>query len=480
MNGLSESNESKDIKKNDEIKKLIIILCALLGLIVIVFLPAPPGLSIQGKNTLGLTVFFLVLLIARPVSMPVICLMLLGAMPLLRITEKFEYALKGFSNPVPYFCIASMCLSCAFVTVPLSNRFLKFLLTHFAKSTKSLILSIMICESLVATVISSVPSTAVFVAISLSILQTINDEKKRKSIGRAMILGNIFSNIIGGIATPAGSSLNMLTISILRDLTGKNISFVQWTSVGLPMVIVLVPFAWFLIIKIFKPADLGKEDIEVCINMLQPPQKIARNEILFMIIFGSAIILWILSSWVRVIDISVVAVIAASLCFLPGLNIISTKDFATMAKWDVFFIQGTALTMGSCMINNGVDKWLSDIVFGKFPELPMFALIASCAFFVFAMLLVIPVAPAMIAIFAPQYIAIAGQQNISPVILMLVLALCAKNCFLLPLDTVPIMGLQTGYFTIPEIMKPASILQLSIIFLLSLWIPVICRVVGLL
>ena len=461
-----------------DLKKLLVIGIALLVLITVAFLPTPSGLSEQGKNTIGLTVFFLILLIKRPVSMPVICFMLLGAMPLLRITEKFEFALKGFSNPVPYFCIASMCLSCAFVTVPLSNRFLRFLLTHFAKSTKSLILNIMICESIVATVISSVPSTAVFIAISLSILQTIDDEAKRKSIGRALILGNVFSNIIGGIATPAGSSLNMLTISILRDFTGNNVTFVQWTAVGLPLVIILIPVAWFLIIKIFKPAELNKEDIQSCIDKIQPPKKIARNEIAFMIIFGSAIVLWILSSWIRAIDITVVAIICASVCFLPGLNIISAKDFGEIARWDVFFIQGTALTIGACMQSNGVDKWLADIFFGKLPILPVFALIALCAVFVFVMLVLIPVAPAIISIFAAQFIAIAGLQGVSPVILVLVLAMCAKNCFLLPLDTVPIMGLQTGYFTIPEIMKPASLLQILIVILLSAWIPVICRVTG--
>ena len=475
-----------DDTKTIRLKKFLVIACAAVVLIAAVCLPAPPGLSAQGKNIIGLTVFFLILLIARPAPLPVVCLTLIAVMPFVFMREtagagvkpEIAGALAGFTNSVPYFTIASFALSYAFISVPLSNRILRFLLTRFAKSTETMILSMMICGAAVSSVISNIPATAIFIALSSSILKTVADEEHRKKLGRTLIIGVVYSGMIGGMMTPAGSSLNMLAIGLLREAKGITITFAQWMIVCVPLVIVLIPAAWFIILRLHKPPKLSGEALGSCARSIEVPEKMAFNELIFIIIFGLTIILWILSSWIPFLDVTMTAIVSACICFLPGLNILYGKKFEEFAKWDVFFVQGTSLSLGFAMIATGADKWFAGLFLSALPSMPVFILISACAAFVFFMLLLIPIAPAMISVFSVQFISLAVSQDISPIVLIFVLTLCTANCYLLPLDSVPLLGLETGYFSVPQMMKSSALLQLLIVCLLSLWLPVICRAIG--
>jgi len=56
---------------------------------------------------------------------------------------------------------------------------------------------------------------------------------------------------------------------------------------------------------------------------------------------------------------------------------------------------------------------------------------------------------------------------------MLTAALCAGNCYLLPLDTVPLITYSKGYYSMTEMMKSTFLLQISMIILCSVWLPLL-------
>ena len=65
----------------------------------------------------------------------------------------------------------------------------------------------------------------------------------------------------GGMATPAGSSNNILAMGLVEQLTGQSISFLQWSVVGLPLAILLTPVSWFFITAILKPEPIKETDL---------------------------------------------------------------------------------------------------------------------------------------------------------------------------------------------------------------------------
>ncbi|MDR3160897.1 MAG: hypothetical protein LBU28_04710 [Spirochaetaceae bacterium] len=52
------------------------------------------------------------------------------------------------------------------------------------------------------------------------------------------------------------------------------------------------------------------------------------------------------------------------------------------------------------------------------------------------------------------------------------------NCYLIPLDTVPMLTYSAGYYSMTDMMKSTLPLQIGIIIIMSLWIPFIGAILG--
>ena len=55
------------------------------------------------------------------------------------------------------------------------------------------------------------------------------------------------------VGTPAGTGVNPIALSYLRELAGLEITFVQWMMLGVPAVLMMLPLGWFVLLKVFPP-----------------------------------------------------------------------------------------------------------------------------------------------------------------------------------------------------------------------------------
>lgn len=337
-------------------------------------IPMPADLSRTGLVTIGMLLAFLLLLIFEVFPMVVTCFLFLGLMPLLKVVPTFSAALSGFANQVVFFILASFGIAAAFTEIPLSKRILKALMKTFGKDVKSVLFAVMLCAALLSSVVSNVPTCAIFMAIGLNFLQVYDDPEERRRTGRAFMIGIPVASMIGGMMTPAGSSINLLAIGLLEEFTGTTISFVQWMCAGIPLTVFALPVAWLLVVKVYRPAELGKGMVRRFAEELDVPQRITPKE-------------------------------------------------------------------------------------GK-------------------VLVIIPVAPSLVTIMVPPLVALAAGASVAPALVILACALCACNCYLLPLDTVTLLTYGTGYYSMTDMAKSTLPLQIWIVVIVSLWLPVVGKLFG--
>jgi sodium-dependent dicarboxylate transporter 2/3/5 len=459
-------------------KKSILGICAaLVVLLIFLFIPGTETLPAAGIRTIGMLLAFLILLITEALPMMLTCLVFLTLMPVLKVTPNFSAALTGFSNQVVFFILASFGIAAAFTTIPLSKRLLVALLTVFGKNVKSMIFALMMCAALISSVVSNVPTCAIFMAVSLSFLELYANPEEKKKTGRALMIAIPVSSMLGGMMTPAGSSINLLTITLLEQHTGKTITFVQWMTAGIPLTVILLPIAWKLICLVYRPVEIESQTVKTFIKNLDIPPKITLPEIKTLIITAIMLTLWILSSWFRGINVMVVALGGCCLFCLPGIRVLKFNDFLEHTSWPSFFLVGTVLSLGSAMVSNKVSGWLISLI----PEMSLAAplLVGFVALATFVLLVIIPVAPSLVTFMALPFITLASGMGFSPVLIMLAFGLCVANCYLLPLDTVPLLTYSTGYYSMTGMMKSTLPLQLCIVVVISLWIPLIGRILGL-
>lgn len=441
------------------------------------FLPEMSFLSRAGVRTAGLLIAFLVMLITETLPVVVTSLLFCGLMPVLGVTKNLGAALVGYSEPIVFFTLASFGIAAAITTIPLSKRILRWLLNRFGNSIESVLLSMMICCALVSSIVSNVPTCAIFMAISLDFVELYQLEGDRKQTARAFMIGIPVASMIGGMMTPAGSSINLLAIAQLEKLTGQTISFVQWMCAGIPLCIVMIPLAWRLICRTYRPVAIQHSEVTGFIDRLNIPDRMEAKEKKVLVITLLMLTLWILSSWVRQINVMVVAILGCCVMFLPGIDVLDIQSFLRENSWDAFFLVGTVLSISGAMIDNGVSAAIAGAIPAICVSQPL--LLAFTAALIFVALLIIPVATSMIPIMAVPLVAVATGAGASPVLIMMAAALCAGNCYLLPLDTVTLITYGKGYYSMTDMAKCTVFLQLAMILLCALWLPVAGGLLGL-
>ena len=250
-----------------------------------------------------------------------------------------------------------------------------------------------------------------------------------------------------------------------------SISFVQWMAAGIPLTLVMIPLAWWLMCKIYKPAPVTAQQVQSFVENMDIPQKMEPKERKVCVITLVMLVLWIASSWVKGINVMVVAMLGCCVMFLPGVEVLDVETFVKNNSWDAFFLVGSVVSLANAVIDNGVSAAIASALPALNVGTPL--LLAFAAALLFVTLIVVPNATALIPIMAAPLIAIAANAGVNPALMMLCAGLCAANCYLLPLDTVPLITYAKGYYSMTDMAKSTVFLQLAMVVLSALWLPLI-------
>ena len=452
-------------------KRKVGLVVALLILIGMYFVPVPSGLTVAGIRTLGCTLALLVCLSTGALPLGLASLLFMMLYFLLGAASSLNTAISGMATPPVLFILASFGMSAAVSESPISRRILHFMLKIFGKSIRITLLGLMFATALVSSLISNVPVTAMFVTIGLAFLNLYQNEDERKRTGRTYMIAIPVAAMIGGIMTPVGSSPNLVAISTLQSVTGYQISFVEWMAYGTPLALILIPLAWLIIIHVFPPAELESELFKKFVDSTCVKEKVGKQEAKVIAIMGAMVLLWVLSSWITAINLYVVAVVGVAVMFLPGIEVLDWEAFKKSTNWDVVFVTASVISLGNVIQENGLSDWIVEAVFPSEMNLPAFAVVFVTAIFVILMLLIVPISGALIQILAGPLIAVAVNAGVEPVVLMITLCVCATNCYLLPIDTVPLLSYSTGYYQMTDMPKATAPILLVLALLCALWFP---------
>ncbi len=459
-------------------KQLIGLIMSIAILVTVFFMPIPEGLTRIGLLTIGLLIFFLILLITEALPVGVICFVCIALLPILGVTKNLAAGLTGFSNTMLYFVLASFGLAEAVTSTPIVQRVLHLLLAKFGRDVKTCILAIMVTGGLISSMVTDVPTVVVFMGIGASFLKLFKNEADRQKTAKSLMMGIPIAIMLGGIMTPAGSGINILTIGLLQNIAGIQITFVQWMVCAIPIVIVVLPLAWLMLTKIFPPAEIDQAEIRSYLDSIAVKEKISNTEKKVMVIAFGMLFFWMLSSFVPGIEVAVVALVGCSLFFLPGIEVLTWERYVKAVSWTSFILIGTVLCIANTIVANGVSEWFVTDVLPTSLTISTMQGVFFVAVISFMIMLVVPVAPALIGVLTPVIVSLAVTTGINPALLIITLGLCAGNCYLFPIDTIPLITYTAGYYKMTDMPKATIWLQVVFIVLATLWLPVAGNLVG--
>ena len=428
--------------------------------------PAPSGLSPAGQRAAALFVLALILWITEALPIAVTALLVIVLQPVFGLAP-LPAAFQSFISPVFFFVMVMFFIAQAFTNTGLDRRFAYWLLSKARGSTHRAIVLFMAGTAALSTVVSDVPCCAVFMAVAIGVFERLDLQPGKSQFARAVMIGIPVASLIGGVGTPAGSSINILGLFFIEKYGGVRVPFLHWMVIGIPMVVVLVPVA-AKVITWFYPPELARLDGIDFTGELQRMGPLTVGERKVLAVMSVMLALWIASTWFPAIDVVIVAVCGAVTMFLPGMKLFASwKEAERATAWDTLLMIGSVTSLGAVSASSGLAKWLVDASLGGMAGWSAAAVLATISIFIVVVHLLVPVNPAIVATMIPPVVLLATSTGQNPALYGLPVVFTASCAFLLPLDAVPLVTYSKGYYRMFDMFLPGAVISVVWVILLT-------------
>lgn len=434
-------------------RRIVYIGIAIALIIVGLVLPTPDGLSDVGKMSLVLLVAGIFLWVFEPIPIAVSALGLMTLMPFFGVVEKVDNVWAYFISSVIFFILASFGLTAALLKTKVPSKIVFALLKITKGNPRAVVFVFMVAAAIVSLFISDLPCTALFssIAVSSILVYEKSCDKEKSRLGKCLLIGVAYGSVVGGQAMPSGSSLNIMAMGMLKANTGVSISFLDWTLMCLPISLILIVVCWVSLVVVFKPERLSNEAMH---SIQKNAQRIGKLDVLDKKVLAVIIlvfVLWTSSNWTGW-DATIIAVLGLVLFFLPGIDVLSWKEYVASISWTIVLLIGGVQSLAGGIQEQGAAAWLFGKTVGRF-VVSAGGIIMAASVFVPLIRLVIPVGPAFIAICLIPLLGIGEAIGVSVVVLTLIVAINGSTTFLLGLDNNPMLTYQYGYWTFGDYFK---------------------------
>lgn len=258
----------------------------------------------------------------------------------------YKDVMAAFADPVIMLFLGGFVLAFAATKVGLDVQLAKVMLKPFGTNPKTVLLGVLLVIGTFSMFMSNTATAAMMLTFLTPVLATLpKDGGGRISLALAI---PIAANI-GGMGTPIGTPPNAIALGALQD-AGYAITFAGWMLRMVPYVIIMLVFAWVLLMKLYpfkaKSIELKIEGQEVKATPFQ--------KYVVWVTFALTIILWVGEQWFK-INSNIVAMIPFAVFSATG--IMKAKHLEHI-NWAVLWMVAGGFALGTALNQTGLASTL--------------------------------------------------------------------------------------------------------------------------
>lgn len=446
-------------------KALVGLVLAVIILVSSQLVPLPPEVTREGASALAIFLAAIVLWIAETLPMSVTCLLCMAIIPYFGIMSLNE-VFASFGGTSFFFVIATFAITQALSTTTIPLRISCKLLAWSKGNPTKLVIGFMFAAALTSSIVSNLSACILYLSLLKSLLQASNCKPGSSNLGKCLMIAVPASSGVGGLITPAGTPGNMIVIDMLANI-GISISFLQWTLIFTPFVLVTVAICGIWVTRIFKPEPISAKATDDLVAQRQNLGGFNSTEKKAIVIIALMIVCWFAGTWISVLNVTVVAIIGMALLFMPGIKVISWQKFSRETNWDIIFTIGSIGVLIAGLTSTGIMDWLITTVFSGTASWNPFLLFLFVGFVVCVIRAFVPTAPAIIALFGVPLLAIAEMTGLSAVALIAIPAYWACTPMLLWFEPIFLFSYGEGYYKPLDVLKYGSVPSVVMILLMT-------------
>ena len=433
-------------------------------------LPTPGGMAGQGWVVAGLVALMAAWWMTEAIPLTATALMPFLVLPFAGIMTAKETA-SSYYSPTLFLILGGAFLALAIERTGLHRRLALALLEGLGSSggVPRLLFAFMMAAAILSMAISNTSTSLIMMPMALAVIEAGGiPAGERRGLAGALPMGIAFAASIGGLGTIVGSPTNAIAVALLDTTIGVRVSFAQWSMIGVPVVLVGIPLATWIIVRTqavaAHPFNIGaaRKAIHVTRRWSVPEKRLVP-------LVAAAFLLWMATPLLAPLlpkgsltDGTIAIGVSLLLFVLPdgtGRKLLNWPE-ANRAPWDVIMMFGGGLALAEGMGQSGLADWLGQSL------LPLSAVpLPIVALAITAMVILITEFASNVATASgimPVVASLTLALGVDPILLAMPAALAASWGFMLPAGTGPnAIAWATGRIELPRMIRAGFLLDVA-------------------
>lgn len=433
--------------------------------------------------------------VTYPVSATVIAslmLLLLGTAPALEpaaaaagktigFGKAIAMTFSGISASGTVLVGAAMFLAAAMTNTGLDKRIALTILSKVGSKTNRIVAGMIFVGFVLA---FFVPSTTArvgcIIPIVLGIIAAFNLPLQSR-FSALLMVATIHAASIWNIGIKTAAAQNMVALGFIEKEFGASITWLHWFITAAPYAAIMSVILYFVCMKML-PAEISevKGGDETVKKAMLEMGSMSPKEKKLLIISLLLIFFWVTEKILHPVSTTASTVIAITLMFMPGINIMTWKEAQAKVSWGTLVLFGIGISMGSALLNTKAAMWIANKLVTEMGLVNMgvFAVFAILAAFLIIVHLGFASATAVASSMIPIMIAVLKNLNIqglNMVDITMLLQFVVSFGFILPVNSPQgILAYATETFSVKDCIKvglPITIIGylLLLVFAKTYW-----------
>ena len=324
--------------------------------------------------------------------------------------------------------------------------------------------------------LSSVLPNAVVCAtitpIAVSMLKFIGEDNISDSKSGSLILLTIaYGAGVGGLATPLGGAMNLVTIDYLEQVTGQEYMYLSWVIRFLPVMLVLLASNIIYLVRACKKGEMLAGSKEYFSEQYRKMPAMSREEKCSLALFAVATALsfsrQLYQNLLPGLKPAYVFIICAIISFLiqrkDGTRLMRWKETQSKVIWDLMYIFAGGLAAGTLINNSGAAQAIGQLVSSVDLDGGFFTILIIITLTVLLSDFTSNTATAAVAM--PIVISIVNGIGLNPIPYIYIASIGVNLSYMLPTS---IRAIPVGYGLKPRYMLKEGVpLTIIVIILMS-------------
>lgn len=336
-------------------------------------LPAALFPEAAARAAIGAVAWMAFWWITGPVDFAVTAFLPIALNALLGIAD-MSAVIANYASETILLLLGASILSVSWEETGLDNRIAAKFLSLVGSSLRSQV----VFWFLLCTVLSAVLPNAVVCAavtpIAVSMLRYVGETDISKSRSGSLILLTIaYAAGLGGLATPLGGAMNLVTVDYLEQVTGEEYLYISWVVRFLPIMLVLiVSNIAMMLLGVRKDEALGGSR-EYFLSQYRAMPKMTRQERTCLALFLAATALaftrHLYQDILPGLKPAYVFILCAILSFLvtreDSTPLMRWKTVQKKVSWDLMYVFAGGLAAGTLINSSGAAAAIGSWVAGS-------------------------------------------------------------------------------------------------------------------